>query len=123
VHDLVEVLGLVPAAKREPARQPAIEDNAKGPDVGPSVEAISFSADLFRRHVRERASDFAPSHALDFFVDGKAEIANARVAMGVDENVGRFQVAMHQTRDVGIVDSVGHFDDDLGQVLKWWRIV
>ena len=90
------------AGKREPAGQPPVEDDAQGPDVGAAVEAVRLPPDLLGRHVRRSPRDLAPPQPLDLLVDGQAEVADARLAPQVEQDVRGLQVAVHQAGSVGV---------------------
>ena len=73
-------------------RQRTIERRGEGEDVAASVHRVS--ARLLRRHVAWRAEDLATLGVLDRRRD--AEVEQPGVAPGVEHDVARRDVAMHQ---------------------------
>ena len=114
-QDLLEALGGGFTAKRQPAGQAAIEDDADRPDVGPPVQAVGLAAHLLGSHVRKRAGHLAPPQPLNLLVHGQPEVADLGPALEVEQDVGRLQVAMDQPRRVRMVHGLGHRRHDAGQ--------
>ena len=117
---------VVAAGEREPAGQSPVEDDAQGPDVGASVEAVGFSPDLLGRHVGEGPRDLAPPQPLELLVDGQAEVADVRLAPQVEQDVRGFQVAVDNTGQAGVgvvhgFGDEGHDPDQAGDRQRYRR--
>jgi len=102
------------AVEREAPSGRFVEKHAERPEV---AEVIAFlSAQNFRRHVGQRADEFAFERLIgqgeiaDFFAfeaRGEPEIENFDAAFGCDHNVGTFEVAMDDAAVVGVGERVG----------------
>ena len=85
------------------------EDEAKRVDIGSGVE-IGFSSSLFRTHVfvgTESASCERLSSILGAETQGDSEIDDSRRALIGDEEIARFQIAMHDSLIVDGGESAG----------------
>ena len=76
-----------------------------------------FAFGLFGRHVGGRAEDLAVHRHRHFarFAAGQAEVHEVRLAVAVDHDVGRLQVAMDDALLVGMVQRVGDLGAQLGR--------
>ena len=77
--------------------------------AGGAVEGVE-GVEMFGRHIAGRSHDSAgPSLAgvaADFL--GQAEIGNVGHIQGIEEDVGRFQVAMKNAVTMGVVHGLGN---------------
>src|SRR5262249_8685879 len=103
VEDLVEELRALPRPEREPAGHALVEDHAKRPDVGATVEAMRLAPDLLGSHVGRRPRHLAHPALLVVLGDRKAKVADPRLPLAVDHDVRRLQVAVNQSRLVCIL--------------------
>ena len=92
----VERLGHAVAAERGLAGQQGVEDRAQAVDVGGRGDRPATPAGLLGRHVGRRAEDRARLGDLDVGLDplGQAEVGDVRMALVVDQDVRRLEVAV-----------------------------
>ncbi len=117
IQDFIEDLIAVAADEGRPAGEADVEDHPDRPEVGPAVQTMGFTANLLGRHESRSAGDFAPLEPLKILIDRQAEVGDKRVAAGVDQDVRRFQIAVHQPRVVSVIDGLADADDDLDEPL------
>ena len=105
-------LHAVRADEREAAREHLEREHAHGIDVRAAIDVVAHH--LLRRHVSGRA-DRQPNCGEVGRLAGspsKAEVREHRASVGVDQHVGRLEVAMDDAGVVGVLQSVS----DLAQV-------
>ena len=93
------------AFERRGAGQGLVEDRAQRVDVGPPVDGLA--AYLFRREVLGRAHHDAGGGAITGVGRGDAEVGQFRLALGGEQDVGRFHVAVHESPAVERRQRVG----------------
>ena len=95
--------------ERRPAGDQGIERRPQRIHVGRRADLAPLAAGLLRRHVAGRPHDLAragqPAVALHLL--GQAEVGDPRVAVLVEQDVGRLQVAVNHAALVGILDGLG----------------
>src|SRR5262249_12973931 len=84
-----------------------VKDNAETVNVGTGIDAVAFAPCLFGAHVGRSAGE-ARSGAEILVAQGQAEIGHHRAAGGVEQDVGRLDVAVDQTALVGVVQRLGN---------------
>ncbi len=112
----------VPSNGFLPVRE-LVEHDAGGKDVGAPVDLLSL--DLLRRHVGRRADDGADLGRLGLVALGlvharHAEIGELGVALGVDHDVGRLDVAMDDARlvrEFERIQQLGHQAENRAEVV------
>ena len=77
----------------------------------------AFAFGLLGRHVGRRAEHLAVHRHRDFadFAAGQAEVHEVWLAVAVDHDVGRLEVAVDDALFVGMVQRVGDFGAELGR--------
>ena len=77
-----------------------IEDDTQRPDVRGRLDTMRFTANLFRGHVRDRASHpvFVPRAFAD--MQSQPEVEQMREAAGIQQDVLRFHIAMDHALQV-----------------------
>ena len=119
VHDGAERLGRRAAPERREPGQHLEQDRAKAEDVGPVIDAKTTR--LFGRHVRGCADDRGDLHAADG--DGlggvgrfranqlrQSEVENLDSAFRGHEQIGRFDIAVHDAAFVRRRERAGDLD-------------
>ncbi len=94
------------AAKRALCRQQFIEHHTQAENIGAAIDEVPLAAGLFRAHVGGRAGPMSVFAEL-FVFQGQAEIGDVRSKLRIDEDIGRFDVAMHNAVDVRVVQGFG----------------
>ena len=97
LHERVERAFL---AKGRPPGQRFVEDCPERIDVAAFIDLIDVSRGLLGRHVVRRADDRAGPRGRRFAAWhlGQTEIADVGSPRGVEQNVRRLEVAMHEPR-------------------------
>ena len=98
------------------------QDDSQGPEVGAAIDVLALP--LFRRTVRGRAARRTLRGQLETgfrVTPGQAEVHHMRLAVVVDQNVERLQIAMDHARLVSGVERLGHFGTQLGHTLRSQR--
>ena len=105
------------AAEGEFAGEELEQDDAERIHVAAAVGGVGFALGLFGRHVGGRAEDLAVHRDGDFahFAAGQAEVHEVRLAVAIDHDVGRLQVAVDDALLVGMVQGIGDFRAQLGR--------
>jgi hypothetical protein len=99
------------------AGQQFIEHDSQAEHIRPPVDAVRLAAYLFGAHVGRRASDPRPL-AVVFIRERQTKVGDTRPVRLIDQDVGRLDVAVHQTAHMGVVERLGHGRDQLGDVAK-----
>ncbi len=92
-------------------RDHLIEHNTQAEDIGPGVDAVGFAASLLGAHVGRGAGETA-SLARPLAAQGQAKIAQVGPPSGIEQDIGRFDVAVDQPVPVGAIERVGNGDSD-----------
>ncbi len=106
-----ERLGDIGTTKRRSAGQKVVEDRPQAVDVGRCRDRPAVC--LLGCHVGRRAEHGAGSREAAALVDplGQTEVCNQRAAVGVDQDIGRLQVAVDDASPVSVIDGAS----DVGQ--------
>ena len=106
LHDLLQRIQRCHSTEWWAAGQDRVQDCPQPVYVGRSGHRSPSSRGLFGRHVRG-----CPEHgpglgqfAIPFDTPGQPEVGHQRLASFVDQNIGRFQVAVKDSALVGMVD-------------------
>ena len=86
--------------ERSPADQQFVEDDAQTIDVGSRPDLRGIAVELFGRHVSGRADDRAGPRQPRVAVTeaaGQAKVHDDGLAATLEQHVGRFEVAVHDT--------------------------
>ena len=105
VDDLVNDGGDVVAGKRLPTCQQFIQHGPQRKNVGPVIHF--FSRDLLGRHVIGRPHHHARLGHGGGRYTGDPEVHDVRFALGVDQNVARLDVPVHDAFPVGVIERIG----------------
>ena len=95
-------------------RQGGEEDGPESVDIRTGRDRRGLARGLLGRHVGRSAQHAAgEGHAL-LPLDslGQAEVGDVRVALVIQEDIGRLQVAMEDAALVGMVDGIGDLSHD-----------
>ena len=105
---------------RRAAAEHRVEHRAERVDVRRRADRRQIALRLLRRHVGRRAEHLAggrevalPAAGLADLL-GQPEVGHMRAAFGVEQDVGRLEVAMHHVAGVGVADRVGDGGRELG---------
>ena len=111
---LVERLDQRRTGKRCPACQQGVEDRAQAVDVGRRRERAPGTGRLLGRHVRGGPHRRARLRQLAVALDalGQPEVGDVRLAVLVQQDIGRLQVAMENAALVGMVNGLGDDGDN-----------
>ncbi len=96
--------------ERRPARDQRIEGRPQGINVGRRPHVAPIPSRLLGRHVVGRTHDLAGTgqSAVILQLLRQTEISDARIAVPVEQDVGRLQVTVDHAAPVGILDGVGN---------------
>jgi hypothetical protein len=99
-------------AERSIAGQQLIENDTERPHVAGSIRLAALAADVFRRHVGQRAHRLVGARHAGVTVQdlGQAEVGDHGLAVFVEQDVARLEVAMHDAGFVCRVDGPRHLD-------------
>ncbi len=101
--DLIQDLRDRIAPERPTAGQELIEDYSQAEDIGAAVNPMPLAAGLFGARVSGSAGETClPAEV--FVAKRQSEIGQERLAGGVDQDVGRLDVAMDQAARIGVVE-------------------
>ncbi len=110
-HDLLQQLLVRLGRKRFVPRQQFVQHDSQAEDVGARVHAVCFAAGLFGTHVRGRPGK-AATEAEILVGQRQAEIGDEGLALGVQQDVGGLDVAMHESLRVRVMQRLRHRDDE-----------
>ena len=113
IDDLVDELGRIVRAERQPTGQHVEEQHAERIQVGLLVERIAL--DLLRAHVGRRAHAHDEGRVgVELLVDveREAEVGDLHVVLLVDQDVRRLDVAVHDALAVGVVERHAALEND-----------
>ena len=90
-----------------------VEDRPQAVDVGGRRDRAAAPDGLLGGHVGGRAQDRAGDGQARVGLDplGQAEVGDVGLALGVEQDVGRLQVAVQDAALVGVVDGLGDLGD------------
>jgi hypothetical protein len=101
------------------AGQAVIENGTQPPDISGGGQGGTFALGLFGGHITGGPHD-GPIHGegvgITIFGDdfGETEVGNMGLALGIDEDVTGFEVAVENAALVGVGKGASHFGDNLG---------
>ncbi len=106
-NDLLQhfVLGLT--SKRRATDEQFVEDESQAENVAAPVDPVTFAPGLLGAHVGGGSREPRP-FADVFFSQCQSEVHHMRLAVIVDEDIGRLYVSVDQSSLVGIVQRLGH---------------
>jgi hypothetical protein len=76
---------------------------------------VPLTAGLFRAHVGRRAGQ-AAELAIVLVLERQPEIGQVRPAQGIEQDVGRLDIAVDQPVSVGVMQCFGDPGDELGRI-------
>ncbi len=120
VGDLVDELDLVPLGERGPQGQHLVERGAQRVDV---AAAVGDAPEPLGGHEPQRPDQVVRLReivALDQL--GQAEVGDPDVALGVEQEIGRLDVAMDDPLAVGVVERIGDLGTQPGDLAEVDRI-
>ena len=97
------------------AHQQLIKHRAEAVNVAAAVHAMPFTPRLFGTHVVGCPREARATTAEVLVPQRQAEIDEVRLAFGVDEDVARLDVPVHQPMLVGVVQRLGQRGHQLGR--------
>ncbi len=113
----------------QPIRQQFEENHSERIDVRSRIEAARVGGDLFGTHITQRAEQLAGlgatrrSQQVGRGHVGHAEVDDLGLARFVDQDVGRFQVAMNDAPVMGVLHRVAHPGHQFQpRVASRWRL-
>ena len=106
-------------SKRRDAGEQLVQHHAQAEDVGPAVHEMSFAPGLLGAHVL-RGPHVAGELAEICLAEGEAEISQVRPARAVEQNVRRFDVAVHQAMDVCVMQGFGDGCYQRDRLIPWY---
>ena len=123
VTDLSQELLRIGSAERHVAAQHLVENDSKTIDVRASVNTVSFTRDLFRRHVARR-----PRHdpellpARPGLVEPEAEVDEHWMLLRREDDVDWLDVAMDRPLAVGVRERIGDRGHYAGGIQPRWPV-
>ncbi len=110
LRHLADQAGAVGLVERRPQRQQLVERQPQRVEVGPGV---ARALKPLRRHVPQRADDVAGvRQVLGAGRLGQPEVGHPDVALAIQEQVRRLDVAVEDALAVGMRERLGHLDPD-----------
>ncbi len=99
------------------AGQKRVEDRSQSIDVGGGGDRPAAADGLLGRHVSWGAQDDSAGGHLGVRLDplGQSEVGDLAVALGVDQDVGRLEVAVENAPHVGVMYRLGHLGEQGGR--------
>src|SRR5439155_11605395 len=93
-----------------------VQDDAQAVDVAAGVNAMAFATGLFGTHVARSARPGRSLAEIDV-AQGQAEVGDNRIAFGVEQDVGRLDVAVDQAALMGMMQGLGGTGDNFHRLL------
>ena len=104
--DLLEQLLARIAPERSSPGQQLVEDHAQAEDVRSPIDPVTLAPGLLGAHVGRRASE--PATLAEVLVlERQPEVGDARLARGIDQDVGGLDVPVDQPSGVGVMQGLG----------------
>lgn len=93
-----------------------VEDHAQRVDIGGGTDLAMSPGGLLGGHVVRRTERLAGEGEIERFPEafGQSEVGQMGLIVGVDEHVGRLEVAMKNAVGMGVVDGLGQDFDAAG---------
>ncbi len=101
------------AGERPLSGEQGVEHDAEGEEIGTPVDGPG--GDLLRRHEVRGADELAVHRQARAFHAGDPEVGDAGAAVGGQDQVARFDVAVDDSHPVGVVEGDGDIGDDAGR--------
>ena len=87
-----------------------VHDDAQAPKIRTAIQKVRLAAQLFGGHVLPRPREFACARPLRTLMQGQAEVGDVRVTSGIDQNISRLEIAMHELLPVQEANRLGNLD-------------
>ncbi len=100
--DLFEQCALRFPLKRPPSYEQLVEHHAQAENIATAVDAVSFAARLLGAHIGGRAGVRRTFFEI-LFAQGDAEVGQKRLALKIDQDIPRLNVAMNQAAQMGVM--------------------
>ncbi len=108
---------MVAAVESRLQRQKLVEGHTQRVDVGPLVDDPAPGLGLLGAHVPERADHVAGVRQAEIAGESRqAEIGDPECTVGIDQEVGRLDVAMDDTQAMGVVERIGGLGTQPGDI-------
>jgi len=89
------------------------KDDSQTEHVRSTVHQVAFAPGLFGAHVGGRSHNIAMFEQI-FLPQSDAEVDQMDAVAGIDKDVGRFDIPMHEAPSMGMVQRVRDGGDDSG---------
>jgi hypothetical protein len=109
------------AGERSLSAQTLVHGHTQCPQIGRRVGALT--TELLRRQIGQRALHRPAARGLVARQTGDAKVSQSHTPPGVEQHVGRFDVAVHHTLLVRGVQRGGHLHGHLNAVVDAQRTV